>query len=99
MRSKLVIFILVAVVGALAACGRGNLVVLIPDPDGAVGGIRVANSAGSVEITAPNQATIVKDETTAPRAPADISPEEIQTHLLRGTCRPAIATGSLSFVL
>jgi outer membrane protein OmpA-like peptidoglycan-associated protein len=77
MRPTLASFILKAGVLLLAACGPGNLVVLIPDPDGAVGGVRVSNSAGSVEITAPHHAAVVKDETTAPSALADLSAEEV----------------------
>lgn len=61
----------------LTACSSRNLVVLVPDPDGAVGGIRVTNSAGSVEIDKPNQATAIRDEATAPGAPAEMTREKI----------------------
>lgn len=77
MRPALASFILGAGVLLLAACGTGNLVVLIPDPDGKVGAVRISNSAGSVEIAAPHQAAVVADETTAPSALADIPAEEV----------------------
>jgi outer membrane protein OmpA-like peptidoglycan-associated protein len=79
MRYKLASFILAAAVWLAAACGPRNLIVLVPDPDGSVGKIRVANSAGSVEIDAPNRATVVPDEHTAPRAPAELTTAEIRT--------------------
>lgn len=78
MRRKLASFFLAVALLVLAACGTKNLIVLVPDPDGSVGAIKVANSAGSVEMKAPNQATVVPDENTAPRAPADITMEEIR---------------------
>ena len=77
MRPTLASFILGAGALLLASCGTRSLVVLIPDPDGAVGGVRVTNSAGSVEIAAPHQAAVVEDESTAPSAPADIPAEEV----------------------
>jgi outer membrane protein OmpA-like peptidoglycan-associated protein len=67
-----------AVIVMLAACGHRNMVILIPDPDGAVGQITVSNAAGSVKIDQANQATIVKDAETAPDAPAQLEPDKIQ---------------------
>jgi outer membrane protein OmpA-like peptidoglycan-associated protein len=77
MKMRLAFFILMSTVVFLAACGPKNLIVLVPDPDGTVGDIKVANSAGSVEMKAPNRATVIKDKNTAPSTPADIRAEEI----------------------
>jgi outer membrane protein OmpA-like peptidoglycan-associated protein len=62
----------------LASCGHGNMVVLIPDPDGSVGQITVSNAAGSVNIDQANQATIVKDAQSAPDAPEQLAADEVQ---------------------
>lgn len=67
-----------AVIVMLAACSHKNMVILIPDPDGAVGQITVSNAAGSVNIDQANQATIVKDAETAPDAPAQLEPNEVR---------------------
>ncbi len=62
----------------IAACGPKNMVVLIPDPDGSVGQITVANAAGSVDINRANQATVVRDPNTAPGTPSQLDPDEVQ---------------------
>lgn len=62
----------------IAACGHKNMVVLVPDPDGSVGQIRVANAAGSVDINRANQSTIVRDLKTAPGPPTQLDPAEVQ---------------------
>jgi outer membrane protein OmpA-like peptidoglycan-associated protein len=72
-------FFLPAAVLIVIACSSKNLVVLVPDPDGVVGAVTVVNAAGSVEISKPNQATVIKDEATAPGAPLDMDRKEIQT--------------------
>ena len=56
----------------IIACSSKNLVVLIPDPDGAVGRITISNQAGSVEIFKPNQAAKIKDRDTAPNLPVNM---------------------------
>jgi outer membrane protein OmpA-like peptidoglycan-associated protein len=78
MISKLPFFSLMVVILFLAACSSNNMVVLVPDPDGTVGDIMVSNSAGRVEMNAPNRVTFIKDENTTPSAPADIKEEEIR---------------------
>jgi len=77
MRTTFASLTLAAGILVLAACSSKNLVVLVLDPDGAVGSIRVTNPAGSVEIDKPNQATTIKDDATAPGAPAEMPREEI----------------------
>lgn len=61
----------------MTACGPKNIVVLVPDPDGAVGRITVSNPAGSVEIDAANQATTISDADTAPSKPKALASKEI----------------------
>jgi outer membrane protein OmpA-like peptidoglycan-associated protein len=78
MISKLPFFILMAAVSVLAACSTKNLIVLVPDPDGTVGGVTVSNSAGRVEMNTPNRVTVVQDQNTTPSPPADIKEEEIR---------------------
>ena len=78
MRRTRSFFILTVAVLVFAACGARNIVILVPDPDGKVGGIKVTNSAGSVEMDEPNRVTAIKNENTAPSAPTVITKEEIQ---------------------
>ena len=61
----------------MTACGPKNIVVLVPDPEGAVGRVTVSNPAGSVEIDTPNQATTISDASSAPTAPSVLAPTEI----------------------
>ncbi len=65
-------------VSLTTACGRRNMVVLIPDPDGSVGRVTVSNAAGSVDLDRANQSTTVRDPQSAPAAPAELNPEEVQ---------------------
>jgi len=78
MMFKLPIAMLMATAVISAACSPTHKIVLVADPDGAVGGITVSNSAGSVEINAPNRATSVKDAHTAPDAPVDMPERDIR---------------------
>ena len=52
-----------------AGCAPGNVFVLLPDPDGKVGQITVANQGGSQTLTKSGQASGVKDKATKPDAP------------------------------
>jgi outer membrane protein OmpA-like peptidoglycan-associated protein len=63
----------------ITACSSKNLVVLVPDPDGSVGRITVANRAGRVAIDRPNQAATIKDRDTAPSPPVEIKDEVIDS--------------------
>jgi outer membrane protein OmpA-like peptidoglycan-associated protein len=60
------------------ACGHKNLIVLVPDPDGSVGQVTVSNAAGSVDMNRANQSTSVRDRTSAPAAPAELKPAQVQ---------------------
>jgi len=61
----------------MTACSPKNVVVLVPDPDGSVGRITVANAAGSVEIDAANESTAIRDAKTAPSPPAQMEKKDI----------------------
>jgi outer membrane protein OmpA-like peptidoglycan-associated protein len=61
----------------LTACAPGNVVVLVPDPDGRVGQVTVSNQAGSQTLTQAGQATYIKDVNTGPQPPVVMPEEEI----------------------
>jgi outer membrane protein OmpA-like peptidoglycan-associated protein len=61
----------------MTACSPKNVIVLVPDPDGSVGRITVANDAGSVEIDAANESTAIRDAKTAPSPPAEMEKKDI----------------------
>jgi outer membrane protein OmpA-like peptidoglycan-associated protein len=63
----------------IIACSSKNLVVLIPDPDGAVGSITISNQAGRIEMFKPNQAAKIKDRDTAPNLPVNMKKNEIDS--------------------
>jgi outer membrane protein OmpA-like peptidoglycan-associated protein len=69
--------VLVLFVSLMSACSPKNVVVLVPDPDGSVGSITVANGAGSVEIDTANESTAIRDAETAPSAPAEMEKKDI----------------------
>lgn len=62
----------------MVACGHKNIIVLVPDPDGSVGQVSVSNDAGTVDMNRANQSTSVRDRTTAPAAPAELKPAQVQ---------------------
>ena len=68
----------VAAMALTMACGRKNMIVLVPDPDGSVGQVSVSNAAGSVEMDRANQSTVVRDRTTAPAASTELKPAKVQ---------------------
>lgn len=68
---------LAGIVMGLVACSTGSTVVLVPDPDGSVGRITVANDAGTVVIDQANNATVVRDSKTPPTAVEEKTPAEI----------------------
>ncbi|BBO71587.1 hypothetical protein DSCA_55170 [Desulfosarcina alkanivorans] len=54
------------------------MVVLVPDADGSVGQITVSNDAGSVDISQPNQSTVVRSRKTPPDAPVSLDAAHVQ---------------------
>ncbi len=62
-----------------AGCAKKTTVVLLPDPDGRVGHITVANEAGSVDITEAAEATVVTGRKKLPSSPEKMSDDQITT--------------------
>lgn len=56
------------------ACSK-TTVVLLPDPDGTVGAVNVANEKGSVDLNTPNQAVHITGGQTPPKTP-EVMPEK-----------------------
>jgi outer membrane protein OmpA-like peptidoglycan-associated protein len=75
-KKRLALFLFLLFVG-FGGCSRKNIIVLVPDPDGATGGIVVSNQAGSVEIAAPYQATYIRDMKSIPERPITMDKDEI----------------------
>ena len=98
MRSKFITILVVFAVLWLSGCAPKNIVVLVPDPDGSVGKITVANRAGSVEIDTPNQATEVRDEQTVPRAPYQIKKRKNQCYIRGSSCNSTRSACPFHFV-
>lgn len=61
-----------------AGCAQQTKVVLLPDPSGNVGQVRVSTDAGSVDITRAQEATVVKGRQSAPSTPEIISQKAIE---------------------
>ena len=78
MRMWVYLWCCVSAMSLIMACGHKNMIVLVPDPDGSVGQVAVSNAAGSVEMDRANQSTTVRDQTTAPAAPAELKPSQVQ---------------------
>lgn len=75
----------------LAGCCARSMVVLIPDPDGNVGQLVVANEGGQQVLNEKNQSVQVTDRKTAPSKVTTLSAEEI-----RSTFSDALAAQPLS---
>ena len=63
----------------LAACGQRTDLLLLPNPDGSVGQLVIANRAGSQRLETAGTAVTVKGPEQAPEAPRAMSPAEIDT--------------------
>lgn len=80
MNRKPLLLVLAIAVMLTAACGGKNIVVLVPDPDGTVGSVSVANEGGTVVMNTANQSTDIKDRNTAPRPPSEMKPDAIERY-------------------
>ena len=79
MKKTTILFLLVAVVLISAGCETPkSTVVLIPDPDGAVGSLEVANEAGTQVLREANQAVGIKDADTRPGDVVTLSDRKIR---------------------
>ena len=63
----------------LAGCGVRSMVVLIPDPDGNVGQLVVANEGGQQVLNEKNQSVQMMDRRTAPCKVTKLSDEKIRS--------------------
>lgn len=91
---------LLAAAAALVLTGCGaprNVVLLLPDPGGHVGEVRVSNAAGASTLTRAGEAVRVADGKTAPTQAQALSPEEAEA--LFGPARRALPQAPARFVL
>ena len=61
----------------LSACAKGSMVVLLPDPDGKVGEVRVQTDKGERVLTKAGQSTTAVDKDSLPSEPAVLPEKEI----------------------
>lgn len=59
-------------------CEPRNVVVLLPDRDGTVGALEMSNTQGSLLVDKAGEGITVTSRTSAPKAPAFMSPEDIR---------------------
>ncbi len=97
MRTWVYLWCCVSAMSLIMACGHKNMIVLVPDPDGAVGQVTVSNAAGSVEMDRANQSTTVRDRMTAPAAPAELKPAQVQE--LFGQVLASVPPAPIHFIL
>jgi outer membrane protein OmpA-like peptidoglycan-associated protein len=77
----------------ISGCSSKTTVVLLPNPDGKTGALTVSNSAGSVDIDSPNQATTISGMQSTPSTPVTLKKQEIDTlfyRALRAQPKPPI---------
>jgi outer membrane protein OmpA-like peptidoglycan-associated protein len=79
MKTKIKILASLCLVLFLAGCYARSMVVLIPDPDGKVGQLVVANEGGQQVLNKKNQSVQVTDRKTAPSKLSTLSSEEIHS--------------------
>jgi outer membrane protein OmpA-like peptidoglycan-associated protein len=60
-----------------SGCTQKTTIVLLPDPNGQVGHITVANNAGTADITHTAEATVVADRDSKPSTPEILTENEI----------------------
>jgi outer membrane protein OmpA-like peptidoglycan-associated protein len=61
----------------LSGCAKKTTVVLLPDPDGKIGHITVANKHGEVDLTRSGEATVVSGRESEPSPPYKLSEDSI----------------------
>ena len=78
MEPKIGVFIALILLSLLAACSvKRDLIVLLPDPDGKVGAIRVTTKGGSQILDKSGYAVQVEDFNKPPTAPKSMAEDEI----------------------
>ncbi|MBN1141691.1 MAG: OmpA family protein [Deltaproteobacteria bacterium] len=79
MKTYIVLVFCLALFWMTAGCAdKKSLVVLVPDPDGRVGQLEVANEGGRQVLSQANQAVRIADAKTAPSQPETLSEDEIR---------------------
>ncbi len=78
MHKQIGVWCCLAAIIIVAACGQKSMVVLVPDPDGAVGQITVSNAAGTVDMDHANQSTTIRSDNRAPDAPTQLDSSEVE---------------------
>lgn len=77
MKHPVHILLCLVLTALLTGCASRNLVVLLPDQDGTVGMIEVANAKGSMTIASPGETVAVASADRAPKAAKTMSEEKI----------------------
>jgi len=70
--------LLVLLIALASGCAKKTMVALAPDPDGKIGRVSVENTAGSVTIESPYQATTVGGAKKQPTAPVLLGKEAVE---------------------
>lgn len=76
--ARILIFSLLLFFLIVSGCAKKTTVVVLTDPDGKVGTVRVATKNGEVEINQEREATVVKGTTSLPTSPEIISEKAIE---------------------
>ncbi len=78
MKTSITLALFITILVFVSGCSQKTTVVLLPDPDGKVGHVVVANDAGTVNIQDAGKATVVKGRDSAPRQPSLMSQADIE---------------------
>jgi outer membrane protein OmpA-like peptidoglycan-associated protein len=76
--TRLLLFTFLTLLLLLCGCAKKTTVVLLPDPDGKVGHVKVSTEAGSTDITKEREATVVKGRESLPTSPKILSEDAIK---------------------
>ena len=91
------IFVCLLALATAAGCGKKNVVVLMPGPDGKVGQVEVTNSQGTQVLTQARQATKVTGRDKSPQAPYSVPQKKIDK--LFGAALAAQPEQAVNFIL
>lgn len=79
MKNIINLIVSLVLVSVITGCGTRSMVVLIPDPDGNVGQLVVANEGGQQILKEANQSVTVSDQKASPGEIKKLSVEEIRS--------------------
>ncbi|MCP3890067.1 MAG: OmpA family protein [Desulfobulbaceae bacterium] len=80
MKTSIILTLLITILVFVNGCSQKTTVVLLPDPDGKVGHVIVANDAGTVNIREAGKATVVKGRDSHPKQPSPMSQADIDAN-------------------